>query len=318
VRPPRAALRGWARRVSLQRARWSTRRRAFRGQAGTRQSDAPAYCRLNGFAHANLEASFAEACRVLDLVPLTEPSRSHWRKSIGAGVRGPDGTPCWMKVSGVHGPPGPWYREGEESAAAITGIPKPLLRKIHDWTSDDVHWRAFLTTAALSEAIGPTLSFGLGLRPVTDLWLEHLEAALNALARIETSRLRLPRDQIVDRITLRFGARAPHTATEWRAAHGDLNWSNVTAPNLSLLDWEMWGMAPRGYDAAVLIVRSCADPPLAARLRAVFARDLDTPSGRVAQLLACTDMLTFIEDGWVDPMYHRPIEKLARDVLRSI
>ncbi len=39
-------------------------------------------------------------------------------------------------------------------------------------------------------------------------------------------------------------------------AHGDLHWANLTGPTLTLVDWEGWGSAPVGYDAANLCLRS--------------------------------------------------------------
>src|SRR5262249_18638582 len=38
----------------------------------------------------------------------------------------------------------------------------------------------------------------------------------------------------------------------WATAHGDLHFANLCAPNLHLLDWEGWGLAPAGYNAATL------------------------------------------------------------------
>jgi hypothetical protein len=285
---------------------------------GTRASDFRLYCRLSGFAYDNLEEAFAEACRTLDLALLEEPRRSDWLKAIGGLVRGPDGIPYWMKVTGICGPPATRLREGEESSAAIAGVPRPAIHKIHDWTAKSVHWRALLMAPGPSPTVGSSMSFGRDVRPVTDHWLECLKSALDGLGQVVTSRLRFPREHIVRRLTRRFGAHAPYAADEWRAAHGDVNWGHVTAPDFCLLDWEMWGLAPRGFDAATLIVRSSGNPELVERLRVVFAEDLDTPSGRVAQLLSCDEMLSFIEAGWVAPRFYRPVADLARQVLRSV
>jgi hypothetical protein len=38
------------------------------------------------------------------------------------------------------------------------------------------------------------------------------------------------------------------TVTECAVAHADLGWSNLTVPERWLLDWEDWGVAPRGGD----------------------------------------------------------------------
>jgi hypothetical protein len=49
-----------------------------------------------------------------------------------------------------------------------------------------------------------------------------------------------------------------------------------------LLDWGLWGLAPRGVDAAWLIAFSSPDEALTRRLLAAFTDDLETPSGKVA------------------------------------
>lgn len=56
------------------------------------------------------------------------------------------------------------------------------------------------------------------------------------------------------------------TVEEWTAAHADLAWANLTTPNCYFLDWEDWGTAPRGWDAASLWSESLAVPALADRV----------------------------------------------------
>ncbi|MFI5800717.1 hypothetical protein [Streptomyces sp. NPDC051677] len=41
----------------------------------------------------------------------------------------------------------------------------------------------------------------------------------------------------------------------WTTAHADVHWANLTSP-LRLLDWEAWGRAPEGFDAATLYAYS--------------------------------------------------------------
>jgi len=53
---------------------------------------------------------------------------------------------------------------------------------------------------------------------------------------------------------------APVAASSWTAAHADLHWANVLAPDCALVDWEGWGLAPAGYDAATLYVHSLLAP----------------------------------------------------------
>ncbi len=80
------------------------------------------------------------------------------------------------------------------------------------------------------------------------------------------------------------------TVNEWTTAQADLHWNNVTIDGY-LLDWEDWGAAPRGLDAATLWQASLPHPELAARVQHEFATDLQTRSGRLAQLLQCANAI---------------------------
>lgn len=114
----------------------------------------------------------------------------------------------------------------------------------------------------------------------------------------------------------RFGRKAPYDIDEWWSAHGDLTRGNVTARHLTLLDWEFWGAAPRGYDAATLLSLSFGDPALFRRIEATFAADLETPSGIVARLYRYALRLDNIEAGVRNPREHQAIEAEARRLLR--
>ena len=64
-----------------------------------------------------------------------------------------------------------------------------------------------------------------------------------------------------------------------------------------MLEWEAWGPAPAGYDAAVLYCASILRPAVAEQVHAVFADVLDTPTGRIAQRAAIVKLLRIVEDG---------------------
>src|SRR5205807_245663 len=83
----------------------------------------------------------------------------------------------------------------------------------------------------------------------------------------------------------------------WSTAHADIQWSNLTSPNLYILDWERWGMAPVGYDAATLYISSLTVPPVAARVRQEFADALDTPAGRFSELVVASEFLQGMQRG---------------------
>ncbi len=54
----------------------------------------------------------------------------------------------------------------------------------------------------------------------------------------------------------------------------------------------------RRYDPALLWVSSLLVPDVAARVRSEFAAVLDTPAGRVGELIAIAEMLQAVSRGW--------------------
>lgn len=80
------------------------------------------------------------------------------------------------------------------------------------------------------------------------------------------------------------------TVDEWATAHTDVHWNNLSTEG-HIIDWEDWGAAPRGHDAACLWQSALPDPGLATRVRREFAADLETRSGQLAQLLQCANAI---------------------------
>ncbi|WP_024804371.1 hypothetical protein [Nocardia sp. BMG51109] len=78
------------------------------------------------------------------------------------------------------------------------------------------------------------------------------------------------------------------TDQRWVPAHADLNWSNLTAPECWILDWEDVGLAPRGLDAATLWVASLMVPALADKVFRARCADLDIRSGKIMALFCCS------------------------------
>ncbi|MFG3215789.1 phosphotransferase [Streptomyces tendae] len=76
----------------------------------------------------------------------------------------------------------------------------------------------------------------------------------------------------------------------WDCAHGDFHAANLTR-GATLLDWEGWGLAPRGYDIAMLYAYAQLAPRTAAHIRREFAPLLDSAAGRTALLVVCAELL---------------------------
>ncbi|WP_371780176.1 hypothetical protein [Streptosporangium subroseum] len=149
-------------------------------------------------------------------------------------------------------------------------------------------------------------------------WWAALRAALDDIATISTHRHTI-RQQYLDRAMPRFlGAPINTTAPSWSTAHGDCHYANVCAPTLHVLDWEGWGLAPTGYDAAMLHSYSLLVPSAATRVHSEFAYVLDTPAGRFAELAVITELLQSITRGDnlepAEPLRNRAAHLLGRAV----
>jgi len=259
-----------------------------------------------------------EACVRLDVRRIGSPLVSYTRRAIGSRVIDSDGSTNWVKVSAVVDGASNWMRRGETDAASIHEVPKPKILRIEDWSAEGLHYRALMMSLALSPSVEPVPLAGKAAAKVRDDWIDGLKRALNTLRAAKTERYRIEPSWVPMRLRHWFGLNVPIEADEWHAAHGDLNWANLTSPVFSLLDWETWGLAPQGFDVAYLIAYSCAEPELCHRLEVAFAHELETRSGRVAHLLALGELLSNIDEGWLHVSYHAPAEQMARRVLSDL
>lgn len=113
-----------------------------------------------------------------------------------------------------------------------------------------------------------------------------------------------------------LGASVDTATPSWSTAHGDLHWANLAGPTLHMFDWEGWGLAPTGYDVAMLHSYSLLVPPLVARIRTEFADVLDTATGRHAELVVITELLHSTTRGdnlhLADALRHRASALMSR------
>ncbi|MFE3375810.1 hypothetical protein [Streptomyces anulatus] len=264
-----------------------------------------------------VEAALDRAERMLG-VRLDHETLVRKRRSVGA--RTDRGT--WVRIErrrldwiGVHG------GDGTASAEALYGIAKPEWFAGVAWRDevDPVMWRADETgllpgapvgSAVASEA--PKASKG---------WWASLNASLDALAAQHTNRIATPDTETLtqDLITETIHSVFPGvdtSVTDWRPAHADLNWANVTVPVFCLFDWEDWGMAPRGLDAATLWGASLAVSALANRVRSERRDDLTSRDGKLMMLFVAAKILGPYRDP--DDPRLIPARKAAEQVLQKL
>ncbi|MGW1989595.1 hypothetical protein [Embleya sp. NPDC001921] len=242
------------------------------------------------------------------------------RKRRSVGARTDRGT--WVRIErrsldriGGQG----W--NGVESAAVLSGIAKPEWFAGMSWreTDGDAMWRVDETELVTAAPVKPGGRLTVDPK-LPDTWWATLNTSLDALAAQETTRVATPdtvtitRDGVTNAIRETFGDRVDTTLDEWVPAHADLNWANVTGPpDCWILDWEDWGLAPRGFDAATLWGNSLALPDLADRVRRERHADMATRSGRLMALFFCSKVVGRYADP-ADPL----LEPARRESTRLI
>jgi hypothetical protein len=250
--------------------------------------------------------------------------RGQWHPTISTRVRNRDGLVSWLKVACMSKEDA-WFQAGEMTAATIAGAPKPDILCDFEWTAGGRKWHATQFSLAPSLAVLGQQSIGESPLSIDDQWLIELKQAIDAVNKTPLSGWHIHPGRVARVIGQRFGSKAPYAVDEWQTAHGDLNWGNVTAPHLMLLDWEFWARpregsmpprSPRGFDAAALPSHSLLDRDLYRRIETVFAEDQNTPSGVVASLYRFARTLDRIEAGFRDPREHRIAAAEARRRLR--
>lgn len=231
--------------------------------------------------------------------PLERASLRRKRRTVGAR----SGRGTWIRVEArplskiaAQGQP----PDGLEATQLLAGVALPQWYRAVSWTDPGagLSWRADeieLVTAAPVRAGGP-VSDRLEL---SDAWWAEMNRSLGHLAEARTTRVATPdtepiSQELVDATI--SGAFGPGLDTgvgaqRWVAAHADLGWANVTHPQCVLLDWEDWGLAPRGLDSAVLWVASLDVDGLAERVRRERRADLESRAGQVMTLFACAKVL---------------------------
>ncbi|NEA47835.1 hypothetical protein [Streptomyces sp. SID10815] len=270
-----------------------------------------------------MRAAHGMACGALGAVLDPRPSGAPpeawgWRgRTLGRPVGGPYG-PAWLRV--VHSPVNKadgklWTGPEDAERLVPRQVPRPRLRRVRQWTQGEDAFKAEL----YDRVVGTTVAPGAVLAVAPSLpaaWWDRLRVTLDLLSAVRTERT-VVRQAYLDRAMPRYLAfldgPVPTTPPRWSTAHGDLHWANLAGPDLSLLDWEGWGAAPAGYDAALLHAYSLAVPETARRVRRELATVLDTDAGRFAELAVITELLQSAGRGDNLALVH-PLRRRAAEV----
>lgn len=168
---------------------------------------------------------------------------------------------------------------------------------LYKWTEEDGDCNR---AEALTLVTDKTCSRTQEIREELDFpeqWQQGLRTALENSSRHKNDRTIATQEKITGRLLSFFSSTVDPIVTTWTTAHGDLNWTNLTAPNITILDWESFGTAPAGYDAATLYCLSLLAPSTAKKVHDTFSDILDSPDGIRAQLHVIGHYLKRVEYG---------------------
>ncbi|MGW6613517.1 hypothetical protein ACWGA0_08700 [Streptomyces erythrochromogenes] len=218
---------------------------------------------------------------------------------------------------------GPQGWNGTEAAAVLQGVAMPEWYQGVAWREpgEPVMWRADELELIPSPSVGKG-ALVLEDPGLPDKWWEALNASLDALASQQTPRIATPDTVTItqEQVTQTLGAVFPEVADtrieRWAPAHADLTWANVMGPEFSLIDWEDWGMAPRGLDAATLWGNALAVPGLADRVHRERRTDLESRDGKLMSLFFLSKIVgpyAYEEDPLLAPA-RREAERLVAEL----
>lgn len=269
-----------------------------------------------------MHAAQARARRALQARPASQRQQIWgWRgRTLSQPVTTPNG-PAWLRLNSVLADQIVdtfWNGTLDAQRRLPPSIPRPRLLGWHDWTDQPWAYRAELYehTAARPVAHHAILTTEPDL-PVS--WWAAVRTALHDVAAVPTDRTTLHHGFLAWAMPHYLGTPAPaRTTILWTTAHGDFHYANLCRPDLHILDWEGWGTAPVGYDAATLHSYSLLVPTVAARVRAELAHLLNTDTGRIAELAVITELLHTTTHGdntdLAEPLRQRAAELLGGPV----
>ncbi|WP_028649877.1 phosphotransferase [Nocardiopsis sp. CNT312] len=239
-------------------------------------------------------------------------------RTLSGPVTAADGHPAWLRLIAASRPGGKIW-EGAALADTLLdeAIPRPVMLGEHTWQEEGAAFQATLWTRLRGEVLSPTPDLSTPV-DVDDRWWKSLRTWVEKVRSTAVPPGREVMTQAyIDRIPrfIPVLEGADLTVPRWESAHGDLHWGNITGDPLEIIDWEGWGAAPAGYDAAVLLAYALPAPATAAKVREVFGDMLNTGPGRLAQLVICAEIIQASERDDLHARLRPYAERLAADVL---
>lgn len=235
-------------------------------------------------------------------------------RTLSSGVHHPQYGDCWLRLlAAPKAKAGGKLWDGPRLAAErFDGrVHKAQMYASVPHVLDD-----FAYLAELSRAITePVCSEEPVLREepaLPDRWWASLQTDLDTVAHGTSDRVAV-RQEWINRVVPQFLNVEPPQIRHWAVAHGDLHPANLTAGTPYLLDWEGFGLAPVGYDQALLTAYSCLVPGFVKKVRDIFPV-LQNEDGRAALLVVIADLLQSASRG-DHPELAPALHELARTAI---
>jgi DNA-binding XRE family transcriptional regulator len=182
---------------------------------------------------------------------------------------------------------------GVEASAALRNVGAPSWINSLAWRADEPGkvWRADEMELVHEQPVSrdPTLTADPGLPPRWWLaWRRYMQALADSRTERVASfeRSSVSAQCVAQAIEDVWADQVDPEVSEWACAHGDMTWRKLTRPSCRILGWDSFGLAPRGYDAAVLWSNSLGVPDVAARIWQERSADLESSTGIVMVLFA--------------------------------
>lgn len=148
--------------------------------------------------------------------------------------------------------------------------------------------------------------------------IKAIRRSIGVIQKIPAASLFYKPLQISDWISREFGSGVESMACEWTSAHCDFHWGNILQGARYVVDWDMFSLAPKGFDTASILLFSSSNPGLFDRLYQEFHADMDDDSCRVATLFAAARLLRMMKiDAYADwEIYESNVREVVDTIVR--
>lgn len=234
-----------------------------------------------------MRAALARATAEFGVSAATVPTHYGWRGKRW-GIRVTKGaTPAWLKLSEQARAldiAGLWSGPVTAHDTLPPEVIRPALLGTTDWTDGDHYYRAELWQRLGARCMTSGTTFLVAAPELDEAWWARLRSSIDGLRTVTTTRRAIRQRYLDVAMRRQLPFTVDTTVGRWSPAHADLHWSNVTAPEFALVDWERWGLAPAGWDIAMLHVFSLLVPSVAQEIRLRFAAEFADPANVLAEL----------------------------------